>query len=942
MASSVGGRRGLPCVGRDREVEHLDVALAACAAGQGRVVALVGDAGMGKSRLALELVERAEASQVISRIGSVDEVDRRRPFAALADALDLHPDARRPDAAQIGAALAGRDLWAPYRTSSSIVELVERWCVEVPLLITLDNLHWADPDTIVTVERLSHVCRSLPLLIVVAMRSDDWGADLARLVAGIEAVDPADVVRLAPIPADATRLLATAAVDGTPGPNLIDHLRRSGGNPLLTIDLLQRLEESGSLRRHDGGVELVDDASTLPADGVTLADGLAADPTAVEVLRRAAVLGGAFTVADLAALTGRSMVSLVEVLDQAVAHGALVERGPMFDFHHDLLREALYAEIPEPSRVALHREMAGLLAARGHTADRVADHLLRSAHEADAETIALLLETAEQMMFTSPSTTIELQERCLELLPDADHQRVAIEQKLARALLRAGRHVDAEALCRRQLDEVRDPTQRRAVRRMLVSSLLMRGRPRQGLAVIDDAVDEAGYSLDEATDLAARRAFALLSLGQLDLAKEAADAYLAAARRTGTSHQLRQALVTSAHVATGRGDMVEGAETGLESLDVGSAEPSVFEAPDMAHATAGSLLVWIDRAEEGLRVLREGRLLCERIGARGALALHHTAQGHALVLIGEWDDAVAELESSHELEGGDGLAWPVLSHGLLALMAVHRDQEATARRHLVVADEALAAGKAPMRIDRMMLAKAELLDDAGRSDEGLRLVRSIWDGMVGVGALLAAPEMGPHLVRRHLAAGDDAGAEEVCAVVEACGQRNRGAPSVEAAALLCRAVVDRDADGAVAAVRRYRDGTQPFERAMAAEDAARLLGVERREEAVTLLEEAAAVYRRLAADRCLGRVAVALRTLGVDATPAKRPARPTTGIGALTPTETKVAALLAQRLSNPEIAEQLFISRRTVETHVSRILTKLEVRSRIDAAKLLNSPHARP
>jgi DNA-binding CsgD family transcriptional regulator len=153
------------------------------------------------------------------------------------------------------------------------------------------------------------------------------------------------------------------------------------------------------------------------------------------------------------------------------------------------------------------------------------------------------------------------------------------------------------------------------------------------------------------------------------------------------------------------------------------------------------------------------------------------------------------------------------------------------------------------------------------------------------------------------------------------------------AALRCRGLVEDDAEVLVRAATAYRAGPRPLERALACEDAAWALGrIGRVGEARPLLEEATAVYEGLSASWDLARAAARLRSLGVR--PGRRGPRkrPKSGWDSLTATELTVVRLITEGLSNPEIAERMFISRGTVHTHVSHILAKLGLGSRVALA----------
>jgi DNA-binding CsgD family transcriptional regulator len=146
-------------------------------------------------------------------------------------------------------------------------------------------------------------------------------------------------------------------------------------------------------------------------------------------------------------------------------------------------------------------------------------------------------------------------------------------------------------------------------------------------------------------------------------------------------------------------------------------------------------------------------------------------------------------------------------------------------------------------------------------------------------------------------------------------------------------LVEQDADTLVRAVTLYRQSPRPLELAVACEDAGSMLAsAGRLEEAVPLWDEASELYERLGAERDIARVGAHLRKHGIKRGTRRRHARATTGWEALTDTERKVIALVVQRLSNPEVAERLFISRHTVESHLKNIYRKLGLSSRLELA----------
>lgn len=344
------------------------------------------------------------------------------------------------------------------------------------------------------------------------------------------------------------------------------------------------------------------------------------------------------------------------------------------------------------------------------------------------------------------------------------------------------------------------------------------------------------------------------------------------------------------------------------------------------------MLIAADRVTEGFEMLHRGRQLNESLGAKSVLALHHIVHADGLFLVGEWDDAVSEIETGFSLLG-DGPAWPAMSLGILALIAVRRDDLAEARAHLAAAHAAAQPGVEQMREHRTVLAGALLAEAAGRDSQAIDELCAGWDRINAARFGVAFPEFGPELVRRLVAAGQRTRATEVTATVEGCARHNPGVPNVEGAALVCRGSLSKrqscsstpwprtgEAPNHSAARSLVRTPPRSWPSTVAATEARALLG------------EAHDLLHGIGAHRDTARTGAALRRLGVHHGARATRTRVRTGWAALTATERKVVGFVAQRLSNPEIADQMYLSRRTVETHVSHALAKLELRSRLELA----------
>ena len=349
----------------------------------------------------------------------------------------------------------------------------------------------------------------------------------------------------------------------------------------------------------------------------------------------------------------------------------------------------------------------------------------------------------------------------------------------------------------------------------------------------------------------------------------------------------------------------------------------------------GGCLLDTDQLEAAQVALERGRRLAEQLGAKRDLPFYHWALAAGHLWVGDWDDALAECQACLELadEYGMRLHGTVFSHSIHTIIAVHRGNLGDAQRAVTAADQELAATGPQLGSDWLLWAKALVLEARGQPDASLATLCRAWDACVDQGLVSTLPLLGPDLVRLARAAGELDRAEQATTAIEDLAARNPGVATLAGVALRCRGLLDDDPAVLERAVTEYRAGPRPLELALACEDAARALGATGRVgEARPLFDDALGLYERLEAAWDLARAAARLRALGIR--PGRRGPRqrPKSGWDSLTVTEHKVVRLVAEGLSNPEIAERLFISRGTVHTHVSHILAKLGLRSRVELA----------
>jgi DNA-binding CsgD family transcriptional regulator len=325
--------------------------------------------------------------------------------------------------------------------------------------------------------------------------------------------------------------------------------------------------------------------------------------------------------------------------------------------------------------------------------------------------------------------------------------------------------------------------------------------------------------------------------------------------------------------------------------------------------------------------------ISEEFGVRWHLPNQQAAQGAERFVAGEWDDAIAELETSVAQADETGTRYsliPALS--VLSLVNLHRGHLGRAREAAAAAEDELSSTALHFRGQWAMWAKALLLETEGRTADALATLAACWDQCAQLGLMVESPLLGPDLVRLALARGEQSRAQEVAAGVAEMASRTK-IPSLAGAALRCRGLAEDDPAALLAAAEAYAGGQRPLELALAAEDAGTAFvrhGYADR--ARPLLEQAAEIYVHLDAGRSLARTEAALREAGIRRGRRVARSRPRFGWPSLTPTEQTVAGLAAEGLTNPQIGERLYVSRRTVQTHLAHVFAKLDLSSRAQLA----------
>lgn len=927
-------------VGRRPELQAAARALDT-ASGPPAVIALIGDAGIGKTRLRREITARTAGSGLAVLAGRTPAAGGREPFHPLAEAVaDAYRDRGPPrDPALLPllptlAHLVPAWTQRPAATVSplAIAEALLRLLAAVgPAVLALEDLHWADTDTLTVVRHLA-VHRDqhrASLLLTLRPTPPEAAAMVRRLATERDAV----VIEVGPLADDDVDALVRACLGADAvASELLEFVReRADGVPFLVEELLAGAVRAGALVRHRDGWQVVGHrlASTVPA---TLAESIGRRlrdlaPRTQQVLFAAALLGRRFDWRLLPAVTGQPEEVVLAALREAAYAQLVVGDGDSVRFRHALTREHIIDLLLPPERAALAARAAAAVEAAhpglpGRWLDSTADLTLLAGDHAAAA--ALLTRAGVRARRRGAlATAAGHLERARALAPD-DAAALLAQTQLAQVRALAGDVAEAEALGRDALDAHRrhgeDPAAEVELELALARAAVTAGRAAQARSGAERAAQRARELADRvrqarATALAAHAA---LEAGDLPAAQS-----------------LAAAVLDDDPPPDARCEALEVTGRCARLHDLTAAE-AAFTA-QLETATAHDLALWRARAlhELGtidlLTTLRTDRLQAARVAAieagvpaTAALADHHLAS--ALAARGEPDAARAAAERA--VSAARRLDLAILPFALVVLATTHAQQRRVQEMERALADAAgAAAGDPAVEAAAWGHARATLaLQQADLDGARAALDRAV--DLLAVRPDQHFPRWGLWALLRTLADNDGAAARQRAA--HAAGSDtvvNRALLAVAEAVEAGRtgdaaAADDRMAAGmALLAGYEHRDWLVHTTRWMAASAALD----DRWGDPVTWLQAAVRWFAAHGHGPQASACRVQLRAAGAAVPrPGSAAAAVPDALHArgVTSREMDVLALVASGLTNRQIAERLVLSPKTVEKHVSRLLAK--------------------
>lgn len=930
---------------RDGELERIAAALDSAAAGAGRVVVVEGVAGIGKTRLVQEARELARRRGFGRLQATGDETETALAWGVVRQMVERSVSRYNGEVraaildGPAGRALAALDV-APQSAASDAETartLHALWWVAIdlsatrPLLITVDDAQWADQPSLRFLSYLARRVTDLPIAVVVATRPPGEGTGpLAELT-----VSPY-VERLLPeaLTADAVAAFRTPTGDEPCSEVVVAMHAACGGNPFLTGALLDELVTAG----HDvTRPETADRIEGLGPATISRAMLSRLSPQALDVAAAAAVLGLAASPWLTATVAQVDAQVLEDAVSSLVRSHVLVGGVEGLTFVHPVIREATLAAVEPMQLAAMHGRAAQALHEREAPPGQLAPHLLMAPTGTVPDAADLLGRAAAESLAAgdAEAAVVELR-RAIEERPGDP----ALREQLGRALLRAGRPAEARDHLRAVAGQLDDDRRRADVLALAATATHALDGPEEAAAELTTTLDRWPAAGHDRSRLLLEAQLAMVRSFVPAQSRAAAEHLSRFADLSGSTPEERTLLTQLALVGRYRSD---------------------------PHQQV---------AEHARRALCDGALFDD--GARGAGLVPWGLSLISLVTAGGVEEARVELDRARlrVRRAGSPFDFSLVSNGDMVLawrtgdvVAAETAAESilSAVRHEPPTSEVVSLRATATRFAcyaamerRDLPAALRLLEEYDAARDGVEVVPGAW--LLEIRARCALADNDPHRALRlldalraeldgsgadpaslawrlaaavaHARAGDDERASEVLAEQVALA-RQWGEPSDAGAALRVAARFETDPevraerlDEAVAVLESAHDR---LELAKALTDRAetwRVLG--RRTEARAGLGAAAELAEACGSAAVRDRIADALEAIG------DRPRRTVAlGADALTASERRVATLAVAGRSNRDIAQELFVSPKTVENHLGRVYSKLGIGNRRELAGAL-------
>jgi DNA-binding CsgD family transcriptional regulator len=924
--------RAAPTIERGEALDAISSTLAAARDGSGRCLVLEGTAGLGKSRLVEEACEMAGAVEMTVLRARGAELERDFSFGVVLRLFEplLTGAGQERDALMSGAAALSEPLFAAGEGRSDASGESEfpllhglHWLTanaseRAPLLLVVDDAHWADPPSLRFLIYLLQRLDELPVAMLVTARPRQPGPQ-GRLTAQIAGHQLATVFPLQPLSEDGVAQLVRLEVDGADDELCAACAAATGGNPFYVQELAAALAAAGS--------KAAGEAEALRGEPVsrTILGRIARlAPPAAELASAVAVLGDGAPLERAAELSGLEADVAAAAADE-LAGAAVFEAGAPLSFVHPIVREVVYEDIPDARRALAHARAAELLRGAGADAELIASQLVEAHGAAGDWAVPALRAAATKARERGAPTAAAryLAEALRSVVADAD--RGALLKELAVAEARSHEEGAVEH-AREAIDVIEEP-RGRAEAALEIGMELVDARRPEAEQIFEAGLEAlAGSTNDDELAMALRSSRAAIGFDHATTSPGELDAILARAARGVATPAERLMLAHGALAPALQGRDIDQirrmARASLEGPLANVTSPTAIAAFSLA-ATA---LFMTGAMTESERALDAVVTSAHERGAVLAFGTLSHVRAHAFHRLGRLDDAIVDAQSTLDTAR---YGWePELPavHAVLALCLIERDELAAAAAAIDLPggeerwSETFTWGDLLEARGRLRLAHGEdeaALDDFLACGNRLEPLGASHAGVVPwrSGAVEAALRLGKLELAGELA-NDDLTLARGFGAPREIGLTLRAAGTVAGG--------DRGIELQREAVETLRESEAALELAHALCDlGGALLEEGHRLAAREALTEALDLAHRCRADRLEDTARE--RLVATGARPRRASAR---GSDALTPRERRIAQMAAAGLGNREIAEALFITTKTVETHLGRAYRKLEVSGR--------------
>lgn len=931
---------------RSLELEAVAKAVARARDGSGGVLLIEGEAGIGKTELLGAGRDLASSQGLTVLVARASELEREYAFGVARQLFQpplaaLDPDARGQalsGAATLAGSLLGFEDDSPAGSEREIFAALHglHWlCANLawtqPLMLAVDDAQWSDAASLRFLDYLAGRIQDLPVITLATVRTGDPNSPV-DLVTRLRDEHTTQSIRPDSLSLDATVTFLRGRLSEAAEPSFCSACHSAtGGNPLLLSELARALALEG--------IAATDAESSRVAEvgGRGLAERLLGRiaqlaPDALAVARAVAVLEPHATL--------RRVSEAVEVDHRRASRGAhaLVEAGVLRDgsplgFVHPLLRSAVEEGMSEPQRRDLHAAAARVHDVDGSDAGIAAAHLVRTDTASGPWVSAALRAAAREALSRSaPGPAVSFLRRALDEDAPKD-ERAAVMHELGSALLRDG---DGEGIewMKRAREASDDPAFRAGIAEELGPSLMIRGRADESVALAQESLAELGKD-NKRNELVLRAAIVRTCLGGHEEALGAPYDELkrAASNAAGDTLEERIALQYLAlGGALGREKAPDVRGLAMRALDD---EGAVRAAAAFGRPLTEAALA-LGMAGDPAKALRFGEVGLEEMRRRASvfgLSSNLVTQATLRLSTGDLAGAASDAGEAYEL----ATAYPmvrVAATGVQIAIALERGEVAEAAR--LVSERGLAGDLAtPLFVGMARTARGRLFLVQGRAAEALADFESAAAAFEGVGTF--GPDLLPPRLHVALAQFALGRVEDATAKVRREEDWARGIENerLVGEALRVRGLID--ADAGVEALRAAVGTIAPTEfrldhaRALVDLGAALRRANERRTAREPLREGMGL------AQGC-GAIALEQRArVELEATGARPRSVVTSGAESLTPSELRVAQLAAEEMTNREIAQALFVTPKTVETHLRHCYQKLEITGRAELRPALSA-----